>query len=35
MKLSAWALSYGELIRLVLGWIPWAASSALYSVQAY
>jgi hypothetical protein len=25
----------GELIRLMLGWIPWAASSALYSVQAY
>src|SRR5712692_3022182 len=35
MKLSALALSYGEPTRLMLGWMPWAASSALYSAQAY
>ena len=35
MKLSALALSYGEPVRLMLAWIPWAARTAVYSAQAY
>jgi hypothetical protein len=29
MNLSAVALSYGEPIRLMRGWFPWAVSKAL------
>src|SRR5438445_187768 len=35
MKLSALALSYGLPIRLMLGWMSWAASSAVYAPHAF